>query len=195
MKPSILVTGASGYLGGTLLANWKAANLEDLYQHVYSLVRKPEQAEAVKQYSVTPVQFDLHDEQAVAENLVSNRISVVVFMTGVTDTKAHTAFIKALHNVNQETGLRTHFIYVGYPAYSFVHTQAYEFVDSFPAPSYTQTWLEDRRTWSSMTMILIYLRNTSRRNLGMTSSTMCVKLTLGKAESGTNELQGRTSRY
>lgn len=114
MKPSILITGGSGYLGGTLLANWKSACLESLYEHAYALVRKPEQAEAVKQYGVSPVQFDLHDEQVVSDNLVSRRISVVVFMIGVTDTKAHTAFIKGLHNVDQESGLITHFIYVGF---------------------------------------------------------------------------------
>lgn len=47
MSHNILITGASGYLGGTILARWERAKLPP-YQTLYALVRTKEQGEAVK---------------------------------------------------------------------------------------------------------------------------------------------------
>ncbi|KAF5554253.1 elongation factor 2 [Fusarium mexicanum] len=55
-KANILITGASGYLGGTLLARWQSAQISG-YEKLYALIRKPEQAETVKKlYGAEPVQ-------------------------------------------------------------------------------------------------------------------------------------------
>jgi uncharacterized protein YbjT (DUF2867 family) len=65
----ILITGASGYLGGTLLARWKEADLP-AYDRLYALVRTDAQAEAVGQYGAEPLAFDPRDEAAVREAVV-----------------------------------------------------------------------------------------------------------------------------
>ncbi|KAH8161917.1 hypothetical protein CIB48_g6327 [Xylaria polymorpha] len=61
MSHNILITGSSGYLGGSLLARWKGANLPG-YNKLFALVRTPKQAEAVKQYGAEPLIFDAYDE-------------------------------------------------------------------------------------------------------------------------------------
>lgn len=47
MPPNILITGGSGYLGGTILARWKEAGLSG-YGKLYSLVRTDAQAQATQ---------------------------------------------------------------------------------------------------------------------------------------------------
>ncbi|KAJ9399474.1 hypothetical protein DTO282F9_3586 [Paecilomyces variotii] len=79
MSHSILLTGASGYLGGTIAARWQSANLPS-YKTAYALVRTPEQAQAVEQYGFEPLTLDLTDEASVTESILDHEISIVYFL-------------------------------------------------------------------------------------------------------------------
>ena len=61
MLHSILLTGVSGYLGGTLLARLHRKELP-AHKAIYALVRTKEQYDAVRQYGVEPIYIDLDDD-------------------------------------------------------------------------------------------------------------------------------------
>ncbi|KAF5575640.1 nad dependent epimerase dehydratase family [Fusarium pseudocircinatum] len=110
-KANILITGASGYLGGTLLARWQSAQISG-YGKLYALIRKPEQAEAVtKLYGAEPVLVSLEDEDAVQELIISKRINLVFFLIDAYSLQSQISFIKALSVLKAQTGMDTHFIY------------------------------------------------------------------------------------
>lgn len=107
----ILITGASGYLGGTLLARWKDADLPT-YDKLYALVRTDAQAQAVKQYGAEPLAFDAKDEAAVLKAVVDNKITIVYYLIDAVRSEAQVNFIKALAEVKKATGQEVHFLHV-----------------------------------------------------------------------------------
>ena len=111
MSHRILVTGASGYLGGTLLARWADANLPP-YDALFALVRSEKQATAVKQYGAEPIIFDVQDEAAVIQAVVANRITIVYFLIDAIHSQSQQFFIKALGEVKKATGSEVHFLHV-----------------------------------------------------------------------------------
>lgn len=107
----ILVTGASGYLGGTLLARWKEANLP-AHDKVFALVRTDVQAAAVGQYGAEPLRFDLKDEESVRAAIVDNKITIVYFLVDALYGEGSAHLIKALAQVKKNTGQEVHFLHV-----------------------------------------------------------------------------------
>ncbi|RYP01227.1 hypothetical protein DL764_006265 [Monosporascus ibericus] len=110
MSHNILVTGASGYLGGTLLARLGAANLPP-YGKLYALVRTDEQAKAVAQYGAEPLRFDTRDENAIRAAVIENNITVIYYLIDAIYSTAQTSFIKALAEVKEKTGQEVHFLH------------------------------------------------------------------------------------
>ncbi|KAJ9262166.1 hypothetical protein DTO212C5_8058 [Paecilomyces variotii] len=110
MSPSILLTGASGYLGGTIAARWQSVNLP-AYKTAYALVRTPEQAQAVKQYGFEPLTFDLTDEASVTETILDHEISIIYFLIDSVKPDAQVRIIKALAQVKEKTGQDVHFLH------------------------------------------------------------------------------------
>lgn len=108
---NILITGGSGYLGGTLLARWGTAHLP-AYGKLFALVRTEAQAEAVRQYNAEPLMFDTRSESAVRRGIVDNKITIVYFLINALDGEAQVHFIKALAEVKQATGQEVHFLHV-----------------------------------------------------------------------------------
>lgn len=64
MPHNILITDASEYLGGSVIARWKTANLPP-YAKLYALIRSVEQQEAVKKYGAQPLIDNLEDHQTI----------------------------------------------------------------------------------------------------------------------------------
>ncbi|KAL5408430.1 hypothetical protein PMIN04_011410 [Paraphaeosphaeria minitans] len=108
MSRSILLTGASGYLGGTFLEFLKDAGLPA--HKIYAVVRSDKQAEAVKQYNASPMSLDLSDTDAVSAAIIDNNISIVYHLHNPLDMSTP-AWIKALATVKQQTGQHVHFLF------------------------------------------------------------------------------------
>lgn len=111
MSHNILITGASGYLGGTLLARWSQADLPP-YQKLYALVRKEEQAKAVKElYGADPVWIDLSDEAGIKQAIISRQISIIYYLIDASDIRVPKIMIEALGDVKKQTGKDVHFLF------------------------------------------------------------------------------------
>ena len=116
MSHRILITGASGYLGGSLLARIADANLP-VYDKLYALVRSDSQAEAVKKYRAEPLKIDVKDEAAVCSAVVGNKITIVFFLIDAMSAASQGFFIKSLADVKSMTGKEVHFLHVRDPGY------------------------------------------------------------------------------
>jgi nucleoside-diphosphate-sugar epimerase len=110
MSHNILITGASGYLGGTILARWERARLPP-YQKLYALVRSEEQGEAVKKYGAKPIFFDIKDEASIRTAIIENQITVVYYLIDAMTSVSQIPMIKALAEVKKKIGKDVHFLH------------------------------------------------------------------------------------
>lgn len=112
MSPNnILVTGVSGYLGGTILHRLKHAELPT-YDTLYALVRTYSQAQAVKQYGVVPLDFDSYNAEAVKDAVLKSDINIVLVLHDAIKAEARVNFIKALSSLKQKNGTEVHLVHV-----------------------------------------------------------------------------------
>lgn len=112
MARNILITGGTGYIGGSLFAELK--NTSDIPAHgtIYALVRNDEQADKVrKYYDATPLILEVDDQAAITNTLLEKQISVVFFMINAFNANAQLKFIQALAAVKKRHGLGTHFLH------------------------------------------------------------------------------------
>ncbi|KAI1333595.1 hypothetical protein F5Y15DRAFT_340691 [Xylariaceae sp. FL0016] len=110
MSHNVLLTGASGYLGGTLLARWHAAKLPP-HGKLFALVRNADQADAVKKLGAEPLTFDPKDEVAVRRGIVDNEISIVYYLIDFRLPDGQINMIKALAEVKARTGRAVHLLH------------------------------------------------------------------------------------
>jgi nucleoside-diphosphate-sugar epimerase len=110
MARNILLTGVSGYLGGTLLARLQNAKLPP-FQNMYAMVRTQEQAEKVTQYNVIPLTLDVKDNASMTKAIVENEITIVFFLIDAMHSETQVVLIKALAQVRETTGQDVHFLH------------------------------------------------------------------------------------
>jgi nucleoside-diphosphate-sugar epimerase len=110
MFQSILITGASGYLGGSLLAKLHRTKLPP-HKTLYALVRSDEQAEQVKNYGAEPLTLNFPDERAVIKTIVDANISIIFFLIDALNSTHQLPLIKALGELKKQTGQEVHFLH------------------------------------------------------------------------------------
>lgn len=111
MPRNVLITGGSGYLGGSLFAELTRTNLPP-HGTVYALVRSDEQAERVKaHYNATPITLDLEDQSTITATLLEKQISVVFHLISAVSADSQEKFIRGLGKVKQQLGVETHFLH------------------------------------------------------------------------------------
>ncbi|KAH8431486.1 uncharacterized protein LDX57_009149 [Aspergillus melleus] len=110
MSHNILLTGASGYLGGTILARWKDAALP---QHgtLYALVRNEDQGTQVQKYGATPLIVNVSEHNVVTKAIIEHEISIVYFLIDAYTATHQLPMIKALGEVRRRTGKEVHFLH------------------------------------------------------------------------------------
>ncbi|KAL9071885.1 MAG: hypothetical protein Q9157_005311 [Trypethelium eluteriae] len=112
MGQNILITGAAGYIGGSVLAEFisrtsgplKAAN-------VSAAVRSEEQVQSLSKLGVNIIQVDVSNESAVKEAVISNDIDIVIHTASAVDSHIVSALIKALGRRRESSGKETYFIH------------------------------------------------------------------------------------
>ena len=110
MSHSILITGASGYLGGSLLAQLSHADLPP-HKKLYALVRSEEQADSIRNYGAEPLILNLGDEEHVIKSITDARISIIFFLVDAIRSEFQIPMIKALAEVKKQTGQEVHFLH------------------------------------------------------------------------------------
>jgi uncharacterized protein YbjT (DUF2867 family) len=112
MPRNILITGGSGYIGGSLLAELKSTPNLPPHGTIYALVRNDDQAgKVVSHYNATPLKLDLENQSEITATLLDKQISVVFFMINAFNADAQVKFIEALAAVKDQHGIETHFLH------------------------------------------------------------------------------------
>jgi uncharacterized protein YbjT (DUF2867 family) len=110
MSHTVLITGGSGYLGGSLLAQLSSAKLPQ-YKKLYALVRTKEQEEAVKQYGADPLRLNVDNDDSIFKGIVDAGITVIFFLIDARASKYQLPMIRALAENKKRTGMDVHFLH------------------------------------------------------------------------------------
>ncbi|PSN71717.1 NAD(P)-binding protein [Corynespora cassiicola Philippines] len=114
MQPNILVTGAAGYIGGSVIADFLSQNVIGK-EYVTALVRTEAQQEVLSRLGIKVVRADLSDKEALTEAVLQNKINVVIHTASSMDPSYSLPLISALSKRKEQ----------GEPETFFLHTSGY----------------------------------------------------------------------
>lgn len=106
----VIITGASGYIGGSVLSLIQSRQLVQADQ-IYAVVRKDEHEAEVRKCGANPLRIDIDDQTQVERALVDNEINIVIHFASVLDWNPVHNFLLALQKVNEATGKAVHLIH------------------------------------------------------------------------------------
>ncbi|KAF2794396.1 NAD(P)-binding protein [Melanomma pulvis-pyrius CBS 109.77] len=112
MSPKVLITGAAGYIGGSILADF-LSHCDTLFkkENISAAVRSEKQAEAISKLGINVFQLDLSDESAVVESLLRHDISIVIQCTTCINPAPALNLITALGKRREANGGETYFVH------------------------------------------------------------------------------------
>ncbi|KAK2482478.1 hypothetical protein H9L39_04270 [Fusarium oxysporum f. sp. albedinis] len=111
MSRNILITGAAGYIRGSIVANLLSKHPETTKQQVFAAVRTDEQAKSLSTLGINVLKLDLSDEQAVVNEISSQKVGVIVHAADSTNPELALPLIKALEKQKESAGKPTYFIH------------------------------------------------------------------------------------
>ncbi|KAJ0382175.1 hypothetical protein COL922a_013087 [Colletotrichum nupharicola] len=114
MSHNILITGAAVYIGGSVLADFLERTSGPINKaNIFAVVRTEEQAQKLHaaKLGVNVVQFDLANQQAVAEAIVENKIDLVIHTAGVIDHQPLSNLMKGLGELHVATDKDVYFVH------------------------------------------------------------------------------------
>ncbi|PCD41290.1 hypothetical protein AU210_003846 [Fusarium oxysporum f. sp. radicis-cucumerinum] len=147
MSRNILITGAAGYIRGSIVANLLSKHPKTTKQQVFAAVRTDKQAKALSTLGINVLKLDLSDEQAVVNEISSQKVGVIVHAADSINPELALLLIKALEKQKESAGKPTYFIHTsglsafyansGWPRTVNKDTDAVfetekEFADSYP---------------------------------------------------------------
>ncbi|KAL4863036.1 hypothetical protein BDV12DRAFT_202464 [Aspergillus spectabilis] len=110
MAPNLLITGAAGYIGGTVLRSLLSANVIPPL-NIWAIVRSDAQAESLRPLYVNIAQVSLTDNEAVKALVIDNNIEIVIHTASAVDPTPAIPLLEALRDQKQQTNQPVHFIH------------------------------------------------------------------------------------
>ncbi|CAH0025986.1 unnamed protein product [Clonostachys rhizophaga] len=109
---NVLITGTSGFIGGSLLADLLArADSPIKNAKLFAAARSDEQVKSVSKLGINVLQVDLTDEKSVLDAVVKNEVDIVIHTAGAILPQMATNLIRALGERRRASGIETHYIH------------------------------------------------------------------------------------
>ncbi|KAL2815836.1 hypothetical protein BDW59DRAFT_166649 [Aspergillus cavernicola] len=135
MSSKILITGAAGYIGGSLIADFLSDKNPFISKdQIVAAVRSKEQANALSKLGIPVLQLDLADEKAVIGAILYHNVNIIIHTTSAIDPTTALHLINALAKQGEVSRRKTYFIHTsglsafyegtGWPAGQFKDTDA-----------------------------------------------------------------------
>ncbi|KXS94225.1 hypothetical protein AC578_10919 [Pseudocercospora eumusae] len=112
MAKNILVAGAAGYIGGSVLTHLAAGQVDSIHKdNLFAVVRSTAQVEAIRKLGVNVIQLDLEDARAVMQTVTKNNIDIIINAAVSFNPDMASSLIKALGQRQRESGQQTYYIH------------------------------------------------------------------------------------
>ncbi|KAL6916610.1 hypothetical protein FSST1_008105 [Fusarium sambucinum] len=114
MSQNILITGAAGYIGGSIVADILSRNDETLRSvALFAAVRSQEQVDQISKIGVKAILVDLNDKSAIEDAIAQkkNAVDIVVHTASAMSPAMTSNLISALGKRRQNSGSRTYLVH------------------------------------------------------------------------------------